>query len=229
MDNFTDGAEAFVHAAVHGTPADRRQPLYRASTPPAEYPMGALLELQPAVETIKHRTQTPDAMIAGSVLAAAGFCIAPHYDVEIPKVGTKPLNIAVLTIAQSGERKTTVDLLATASLRNAEKKLAAKYGDEIALFKREKEAFEHAKTEAKKAAKKSRAAVAEALAGVGTEPKPPAAPILMAEESTIEGLILALIDRPNVSLFSAEAGMLLGGHGFTPETAMRTMTSINSL
>ncbi|MDX5930508.1 YfjI family protein [Acidiphilium acidophilum] len=229
MDNFADGAEAFVKSAVHGTPADRKQPLYRPSAPPADYPMAALLELRPAVEAIKHRTQTPEALIAGSVLAAAGFCVAPHHDVEIPGVGTKPLNLAVLTIAQSGERKTTVDLLATASLRRAEQKLAAKYGDEIAIYKREKAAFEAATAEAKKAAKRGRAAVAEALAGVGTEPKPPAAPILMAEESTIEGLIVALIERPNVSMFSAEAGMFLGGHGFTPETATRTMTTVNSL
>jgi hypothetical protein len=201
MDNFADGAEAFVKSAVHGTPADRKQPLYRPSAPPADYPMAALLELRPAVEAIKHRTQTPEALIAGSVLAAAGFCVAPHHDVEIPGVGTKPLNLAVLTIAQSGERKTTVDLLATASLRRAEQKLAAKYGDEIAIYKREKAAFEAATAEAKKAAKRGRAAVAEALAGVGTEPKPPAAPILMAEESTIEGLIVALIERPNVSMF----------------------------
>jgi hypothetical protein len=229
MDNLTDGAEAFVKAAVHGTPADRKQPLFRPSAPPADYPLAALLELRPAVEAILYKSQTPESLVAGSVLASAGFCAAPHFDVEIPQVGTKPLILAVLTVAQSGERKSTVDTLATGAIRRAEAKLAAAYENDFATYKCEKEAFEAAKAEAKKSAKKGRAAVAAALAGVGIEPKPPASPMLAPSEATIEGLILELSSRPNSSLFSSEGGMLLGGHAFTPENAMKSMTNLNSL
>ena len=215
--------------SVSLVPPELKRPLRRETPPPEPYPMAALLGLRPAVEAIRRRTQAPQALCAASVLAAAGFAAAIHHDVEIPNVGPRPLVTAFLTIAQSGERKTSVDHLASLPIRRAEAALAAQFDAEQAAYGRDKEAFDAARIEARKAAKDGRAAVERALADVGSEPKAPAPPMLTAEEGTIEGLINLLTLRPYAAIFSAEGGMFLGGHAMSEDAAVRTMTTINTL
>lgn len=216
-------------AAAASTPPERKRPLRRETPPPEPYPMAALLDLRPAVEAIQRRTQAPQALCAASVLAAASFATSIHHDVEIPGIGPKPLVTAFLTIAQSGERKTSVDHLASLPIRRAEAALGAQYEAAQAAYGRDKEAFDAARIEARKAAKNGRAAAERALADVGSEPTPPAPPMLTAEEGTIEGLIALLIERPFASIFSGEGGMFLGGHAMSDDAAIRTMTTINTL
>jgi hypothetical protein len=163
------------------------------------------------------------------VIAAAGFCDAPNHDVEIPGVCIKPLVTAFLTIAQSGERKSSIDSRATKAIRKKEAALAVTYGDQMAAFKREKKAYDAVMAEATKKAKGGRAAVSAAMAAAGFEPKPPPLPMLLSEEGTIEGIIVGLSERPAMGLFSSEAGMFLKGHAFSQENATKTMTTINRL
>ncbi|WP_231295268.1 YfjI family protein [Acidiphilium cryptum] len=216
-------------AAKASTPPELKRPLQRETPPPEPYPMAALLALRPAVEAIQRRTQAPHALCAASVLAAAGFAAAIHYDVEIPVIGVRPLLTAFMTIGHSGERKSSVDILASFPITRAEAALAAQFEVDQEKFSRDKEAFDAARIEARKAAKDGRAAAERALADVGSEPKPPAPPILTAQEGTIEGLINLLVLRPYASIFSSEGGQFLGGHAMSEDAALRTMTTINSL
>ncbi len=229
MNHFNAEQIARDAAAKASAPPELKRPLRRETPPPEPYPMDALLGLRPAVEAIQRRTQAPGALCAASVLAAAGFATSIHHDVEIPSVGNRPLVTAFLTIAQSGERKTSVDLIASLPIRRAEAALAAQYEADQAAFGRDKEAFDAARVEARKAAKDGRAAAERALADVGSEPKAPAPPMLTAEEGTIEGLINLLTLRPYAAIFSAEGGMFLGGHAMSEDAAVRTMTTINTL
>ncbi len=219
-------AEAVAKASV---PPELKRPLRRETPPPDPYPMAALLDLRAPVEAIQRRTQAPQALCAASVLAAGSFASSIHHDVEIPAVGTRPLVTAFLTIAQSGERKTSVDHLASLPIRRAETALAARYDADLSAYSRDREAFDAARIEARKAAKDGRAAAERALADVGSEPKAPAPPMLTAEEGTIEGLINLLTLRPYAAIFSAEGGMFLGGHAMSEDAAVRTMTTINTL
>jgi len=229
MNHFNAEQIARDAAAKASTPPELKRPLRRETPPPDPYPMAALLDLRAPVEAIQRRTQAPQALCAASVLAAASFAASIHHDVEIPNVGPRPLVTAFLTIAQSGERKTSVDHLASLPIRRAETALAARYDADLSAYSRDKEAFEAARIEARKAAKDGRRAAEQALADVGSEPKAPAPPMLTAEEGTIEGLINLLTMRPYAAIFSAEGGMFLGGHAMSEDAAIRTMTTINTL
>ncbi|MFT2095690.1 YfjI family protein [Acidiphilium multivorum] len=229
MNHFNAEQIARDAAAKASTPPELKRPLRRETPPPDPYPMAALLDLRAPVEAIQRRTQAPQALCAASVLAAASFATSIHHDVEIPNVGPRPLVTAFLTIAQSGERKTSVDHLASLPIRRAETALAARYDADLSAYSRDKEAFEAARIEARKAAKDGRRAAEQALADVGSEPKAPAPPMLTAEEGTIEGLINLLTMRPYAAIFSAEGGMFLGGHAMSEDAAVRTMTTVNTL
>ena len=229
MNHFNAEQIARDAAAKASTPPELKRPLRRETPPPEPYPMDALLGLRPAVEAIQRRTQAPHALCAASVLAAAGFATSIHHDVEIPVIGTRPLLTAFMTVGQSGERKSTVDLLASLPITRAEAALAAQFEVDQDKFSRAREAFDAARIEARKAAKDGRAAAERALADVGSEPKAPAPPILTAQEGTIEGLINLLTLRPYASIFSAEGGQFLGGHAMSEDAALRTMTTLNAL
>lgn len=191
--------------------------------------MEALCGLRAPAEAIQRRTQAPPALCAISVMAAASFATSIHHDVEIPRIGVRPLVTAFMAIGRSGERKSTVDHLASLPIRRAEAALAARYDTERHEYDCAKEAFEAARAEQKKRAKHGREAVEGAMLSVGPEPKPPAPPMLTAEEGTVEGLIALLTLRPYAALFSAEGGMFLAGHAMSEDAAVRTMTTLNAL
>ena len=54
-------------------------------------------------------TQAPLALCGQSVLAAAALAVQAHHDVLLPGGGRKPLTQLFVSIAESGERKSSVD------------------------------------------------------------------------------------------------------------------------
>jgi hypothetical protein len=63
---------------------------------------------------IAENVQVPLAMAANSVLATASLAAQAHADVFMPRVGPRPLSLFVLTVAGSGDRKTSADSVALA-------------------------------------------------------------------------------------------------------------------
>ena len=57
---------------------------------------------------------------ANAVLAVAGLASQAHADVELPTGEVKPLRLFLVTIAPSGERKTSTDNLALVPVRERE-------------------------------------------------------------------------------------------------------------
>lgn len=84
------------------------QPLLREIPAGAPYPVEALGPLRPAVEAVQGMTQAPVAIPAQSALAVASLAVMGHADVETLG-GTRPVALYALTIAQSGERKSSCD------------------------------------------------------------------------------------------------------------------------
>ena len=83
----------------------------RASVPPAEpYPVAALgVILGEAAQALHETIKAPLAMCCQSVLAAASLAAQPHFDVLLPWGKLRPLSLFLLTVGQSGERKSGVD------------------------------------------------------------------------------------------------------------------------
>ena len=226
---FDPAAIAANAVAAASAPPDAKRPLYRDIPPAAEYPIEALGALRDAADAIHMRTQAPWAICAQSVLAAAALVIASHYDVRLLS-GRTPLTLLALSIAESGERKSSVDNLALAPVYAKEEKLRADYEAEARYFAADHAAWKAAIEQARKSAKNGRSAARVAIEAVGSEPKPPAPPMLLMSDATPEGIVLQLAEsRPWGGVFSAEGGLMLGGHGVSDESKIRTAGLLNTL
>ena len=92
--------------------------------PTAPYPINALGGvLADAARAIAAKVQCADAMAAQSVLAVASLAAQALADVRLPYGQTRPLSLFCLTIASSGDRKTSADSEAMAPVRMREKQL----------------------------------------------------------------------------------------------------------
>jgi hypothetical protein len=176
------------------------------------------------------RTQAPIAMCGNSVLAAATLAAQAQRDVELPGGGRKPLTEFFISVADSGERKTSIDKLALAPVYRMEEEWRDEYADAQQRYLNDKEAWKEARDMAKKKAKGDRAGIRAALDKNGPEPKPPPHPMLLVADPTPEALILHLGEgRPWGGVFTSEGGILVGGAAFNDEARMRTGALFNTL
>jgi hypothetical protein len=87
----------------------------------APFPVDALGPiLAPAAEAIASKVQAPIEIAGQSVLAAAALVAQPFADVQMLFGQTRPLSLFHITIASSGDRKTSVDAEALWAIRKRE-------------------------------------------------------------------------------------------------------------
>jgi hypothetical protein len=209
------------------------QPLLREIPPGAAYPVEALGPLRHAVEAVRGMTQAPLAIPAQSALAVASLAVMAHADVETLG-GPRPLALYALTIAQSGERKSSCDAPLMAALREHERAQSeARRGvedawkNDHALWKNERERI---LAEAKKGKGEARTGAQVDLAAMGAEPKPPALADRVVSEPTYEGLTrLFLEGNPALGIFSDEGGQFLGGFAMSKDNIQKTLAALNDL
>ncbi len=214
--------------AAEASPFEKR-PLFRPLPPAPEFPVSALGPLREPAEAMQMHTQAPFAMCAQSALAAAALAVQAHRDVELPGGGRKPLTGLFVSVADSGERKTSVDKIALAPGHRVEERWRAEHEADVARHLNDRDAWKEARDAAKKA-KGDRAAIRAALDALGPEPKAPPHPMLLVSDPTPEALVLHLSDgRPWGGVFTAEGGLLLGGSAFSEEARMRTGALLNTL
>jgi hypothetical protein len=230
MDNATLTAiENLRSMQAEKSPREKR-PLHRELPPPAPYPIDALGPLADAARAVASLTQAPPAMAAQSVLAGATLAAQAHADVRLPHGAVRPLSGFFLTIAGSGERKTTCDGLALRAVYEVEEEWRAEYETAIQDYRRDLAAFKEATEYAKKAARKQgRAAIKESLAAVGDEPREPSRPVLLIDDLTPDGLVTHLEkSRPWAGVFTAEGGGFMGGHSMSDDNRMRMGAMLNA-
>ena len=227
------GADATAFAQLQAAELNAlpdKRPLFRELPPSQPFPIDALGPLKDATLAIHAITQAPLAMCAQSVLAAVTLAVQAQRDVELPGGGRKPLTGLFITIAESGERKSTVDRLATKGIGTVEEKWRLEWQKAQANYENEKEAYEAARSHVKRSKKGDRAALQSALAAVGTAPVAPPHPVLIVSDPTPEALVLLLATgRPMVGLMTDEGGELLGGAAFNDESRTRTAALLNKL
>lgn len=211
-------------------PATEPRPLYRALPPARDFPIDALLTLKPAAEAIQNRTQAPMAMCAQAVLAMATLAVQAHRDVELPGAGRRPLTGLFVTVAESGERKSSVDRLALAPARALEDLWRQNYDARRREWANDHEAWQTARERAKQKAKGDRQAIRTALDALGPEPAAPAHPMLLIADPTAQAIVRHLEEvRPWAGIFTAEGGLVIGGHSFRDENRMATGAAFNAL
>lgn len=206
------------------------EPLRRPTPPPQPYPIAELGPiLRPACEAIRREIQAPDAICGASLLAAASLAAQGLADVRIDG-RTYPLSLWMLTVAESGERKSAVDDEAMRAASEYERECHDAYASAREAYENEAEQYNAQREAAKGQAKKTNGEGLAAKLAKLRAPEPPLLPKLTIADFTAEGIAKLLRDgRPSIGAFTDEAGLVFGGHGMTKETETRTAATLCKL
>jgi Protein of unknown function (DUF3987) len=209
------------------------RPLMRELPPPDAFPVEALgAVLEPAARAIHDRVQAPLAVCAQSVLGTAGLATQAYANIELPIGGkrVKPISSYLITIAESGERKTEADFQANWAIRKYEESLREKHDAAMLSYVNDKLAWDKARDAAVKKTKGNRAATKLALDNLGPAPAAPLAPMLTSTEPTLEGLVKQFPTHwPSLGIYSSEGGQFIGGHGMNEENKLKTASGLSAL
>ncbi|MDQ2092744.1 YfjI family protein [Rhodalgimonas zhirmunskyi] len=209
------------------------QPLVREIAPGEAYPVANLGPLRAAVEAVQGMAQAPVAIPAASALSVASLAVQGFADVETLG-GSRPVSLYALTIARSGERKSSCDAPFMAELREFERKQAnaqreahTSWQNAFALWKGERDRI---LGEAKKAKGEKRTGAHVDLDALGSEPSAPPSADRTVTEPTFEGLTrLFSTGQPSLGIFSDEGGQFLGGHAMNSDNRQKTLAALNDL
>ena len=155
---------------------------------------------------------------------------------------TGPVGLFLLTIADSGERKSTCDGFFTTAIRDYEKQQAelakpvvAKFKADIAAWEAEREGIVSAIKQAAKTGKPVNGHGIEALrreleALEHGKPNTPRVPRMLYADATPEALAFGLGKQwPSGGVVSAEGGIVFGSHGLGKDSVMRNLAMLNQL
>ena len=212
---------------------DGPQPLLPSFVKAALYPVAALGPLKAVVEAVADITQAPEAIAAQSTLAVAALAVQAFADVET--LGRPaPASLFFMTIAESGERKSTVDGLLMRGVLAFERVAKEKHREDLAEWRGRQDLWEQDRKQrqaeaATKSKVKSAAAQAD-LRALGPEPRKPPNYIVTTGEPTYEGLVKVYENgRPSLGCFADEGGGFIGGYGMNSENRLKTMASFSNL
>ncbi len=213
------------------------QPL-SAKVEPKPYPLDALPDtIRAAVEEVLGFTKAPVPLVASSALAALSLTAQTHADVKRAEKLSGPVSLFLLTIADSGERKSTCDSFFSKAIRDYDKdqaKLAQPamkdHKAAIAAWEAKRSGI---KDKIRQLAKdqKSTTLMEDALRKLEFEkPESPRVPRLIYSDATPEALAYSLATTwPSGGVVSAEAGVVFGSHGMGKDSVMRNLALLNIL
>jgi hypothetical protein len=195
-----------------------------------EFPLDMLPpRLADCVRGLVDLVQVPVPIAAQAVLGACAIVTQTRLMVEMPTGETVPTSLFLFTVAASGDRKSSVDKRALGPIYRREKELREGYEEKQQAFTISKAAYDAAINAAKRG-KKSRGDIKEAMDECGPPPTPPALPMLLVEEPTIEGIVKLLDEAyPSIGLFSDEGAQFLGGYSMQDEQQAKTGAMLSQL
>ena len=213
------------------------QPL-AAKVNPEPYPLDALpAAIQAAIIEVQGFTKAPIPMVASSALAALSLAAQPHADVKRADKLTGPTSLFLLTIADSGERKSTCDGFFTRAIKDYEAKQVDLAKPFVKQYKAAVGAWESkcsgVKEQIKNNAKRNidtRADERRLCDLENEKPIAPRVPQLFFHDATPQALAHELAKRwPSGGVVSAEAGIVFGGHGMKSDSVMQNLATLNQL
>lgn len=196
-----------------------------------EYPINALSPtLRDAILAIEAMAQVPLSLAAQSVLSAASLAAQGFVNVETITGKIVPVSLFLLSIAASGDRKSTSDSFAIKPVKDREEQLAMHYEQRKHEYAIDDAAFKAATTKAKGGANKSRDDIRRELESVGKPPIPPIQPLLTVDEPTGPGMQRLFAEAmPALGLFSDEGATFLGGWSMQEENQAATGGMLSKL
>jgi putative DNA primase/helicase len=213
------------------------QPL-TAKIDPEPYPLDALPDtIRAAVEEVAGFVKAPIPMVASSALAAMSLACQGHIDAKRAEKLHGPVSLFLLTIADSGERKSTCDGFFTSAIRQYQEEQAEamkpaikEYQAAIAAWEAERDGILSAVKDAGKKGKPTDKLRGDLAQLQQDKPEPPRVPRLILGDETPENLAWGLAKQwPSAGVLSSEAGVVFGSHGMGKDSAMRNLALLNVL
>lgn len=202
------------------------------------YPVDALPKpIQAAVKEVTGFVKSPIAMVASSALAALSLAAQAHIDAKRADKLQGPVGLFLLTIADSGERKSTCDGFFTKAIRDYELEQADLAKPHVSDYKADLEIWDAKrggiKDKIRQNAKdiKPTGDLESALRDLEyTKPVSPRVPRLLHTDITPEQLGYGLANQwPSGGVVSSEAGIVFGSHGMGKDSVMRNLALLNIL
>jgi putative DNA primase/helicase len=213
------------------------QPL-AAKVEPEPYPLDALPDtIRAAVIEVQAFTKAPVPMVAGAALAALSLAIQSYADIKRADKLHSPVGLFLLTIADSGERKSTCDGFFTSAIRDYQAEQAELAKPEQEKHRAKLSAWEAKRTgmldaikQASKGSKSTAHIERDLHQHEQDKPEAPRVPKLLRGDDTPENLAFVLArEWPAAGAISAEGGIIFGSHGMGSESAMRNLALLNIL
>lgn len=217
-----NGADRQATADIASAP----EPLIKPPSTGEPWPLDALGDtLADAAKTIRDTVQCPDGLAGPSVLTAATLAVQGHFDMQHPVGHAAPCSTTLITLGESGERKSTVDKLALQAFLDAaderEKAYRQEYAEHSALLEARDAVRSRIKAKRKNDARTSRD-IADELASLGGDPFPPIPPGRIVTDPNFEGLVKWMATaHGSVAWISNEAGQSIGGTAFADENRLK--------
>ena len=204
----------------------------------APYPIDALPDsIRNAVVEVADFTKAPIAMIASSALAAISVALQSQADVARDRNLTGPSSLFFLVIADSGERKSTVDKYFTKAIRQYEleqiefsKPIIKEYESDLSIWTQKRNGL-LTKIKNHKPSHPPIFELEKQLKSLDkAKPIKPKVPQLLFQDVTPEALSFELHKVwSSGAVISAEAGIVFGSHGMGQDSVMRNLATLNIL
>lgn len=222
--------KARLDAAPEISPEGPR-PLYRELPPAPDFPVQALGPiLGTAASAIEAVIQCPMSCAANSVLAVASLAAQGHANVILPIGQGKPapLSLFLLTVLDSGERKSSADGMALKPVRDFEREIAEAEAGQRAIYQVKASAYEANHKHLTNKLKSDRAALEAALHDLGPAPQPPLLSVIAPSgDQTMEGLFrIYQYGHPSLAMLCDDAASFLGGHSLKAEQKAGTTANL---
>ncbi|MDP2030763.1 MAG: DUF3987 domain-containing protein [Thiobacillus sp.] len=224
-------------AILEGQAWPEPQPL-AAKVIPEPYPIDALPKtIRAAVEEVAGFVKAPLPMVASSALGALSLATQAHVDAKRAERLQGPVGLFLLTIADSGERKSTCDGFFTSAIRQYQEEQAEAMKPALERHKADLDAWiaerDGVLSAIKDAGKKGKPTdkLRTDLAEIQRDkPEAPRVPRLLLGDETPENLAWGLAKHwPSAGVVSAEAGIVFGAHGMSGDSVMRNLGLLNVL
>jgi len=202
------------------------------------YPVDALPEeIRAAVQEVQCFVKAPPALVAMSVIGALSTAGQSLVDVKRADRLTGPTGLFLLALAESGERKTTIDGFFTEAIRayqqeeiEANKPYKAQARADLAAWEAKRAGIIDAIKTAVKTGKPTGSLETDLANIEANKPAMPLVPELLRGDDTPEALAHDLATRwPAGSVISSEAGVVFGSAGMAKDRALRNLALLNIL
>ena len=202
------------------------------------YPSDALPDVvRGAVKEVQAFTQAPLALVACSALGALSLTGQAYVDVKRAERLIGPTSLFLLTIADSGERKSTCDQFFTEPIRDYDRQQREAMQPVLSDYRAAQTSWESniagIKDGIRLQAKKGQIVDSQrdALRRLeDNKPVPPRVPRLLRLDETPESLAWVLArEWPAAGVVSAEAGLVFGAHAMGKDSIMRNLALLNVL